>query len=391
MKKLGILVLLLSAAAAIQAQDKKSLFTCMAQKNILSHMDIGVNVGTVGVGIDVAVPVTNYVRIRAGYNYMPRFTIHSDFPIETRQGSISSAIQKLKGIDLKQMLIDQGIDIEQPKFKEIREDFDKFGNITPKDYVTMDLKPNLSQFNFLVDIMPFKNKHWSFTAGFFYGSERLGEALNQSQETQLLEAVTTYNKYYVRVCSQDGILGDGNGFPKFDNEFIDRGVAGFKLGKFKDGDLAIMIPGEDGMVQAEMKVNKMRPYVGLGYNTNLSHNKRWKLNVDAGVLIRCGKPSIYVNNVYKIDKQWDDSTWGKEQEEAYKAWVANQHDNYCYDIIRPNEDEADFVVDEPLKTIDMINDLDLNSIPGKVGDMTRLISKFKVYPNLSVTVSYRLF
>ena len=388
MKKLGILVLLLSAAAAMQAQDKKSLFTSMAQKNILSHLDIGVNVGTVGVGINVAVPVTDYVRIRAGYNYMPRFTFHSDFPIETRQGSISSAIQKLKGIDVKQMLSNL-VDIEQPKFKEIREDFDKFGNITPKDYVTMNLKPYLSQFNFLVDIMPFKNKHWSFTAGFFYGSERLGEALNQSQETPLLEAVTTYNKYYVRVCSQDGILNDRQKFPTIDKGFTDRGVAGFKLGKFKDGDLAIMIPSEDGMVQAEMKVNKMRPYVGLGYNTNLSRNKRWKLNVDAGVLIRCGKPSIYVNNIYKIDRN---------RPEFFIDQYESQWNNYDivyynqdYDETLPEEGNPMYLVDEPLKTIDMINDLDLNSIPGKVGDMTRLISKFKVYPNLSVTVSYRLF
>ena len=101
MKKLGVFLFSLFMAAAVPAQDKGSLSSRLAQKNILNHMDVGVNVGTVGIGIDLAVPIGDYVRIRAGYNYMPRFTIHSDFSIETNNGgSLTNYIEKINKIDI---------------------------------------------------------------------------------------------------------------------------------------------------------------------------------------------------------------------------------------------------------------------------------------------------
>lgn len=391
MKKLGILVLLLSAAAAIQAQDKKSLFTCMAQKNILSHMDIGVNVGTVGVGIDVAVPVTNYVRIRAGYNYMPRFTIHSNFPIETSHGDAVKYLEKIKSVDLEKKAAEVGIDLNLPEFKEYKDMSNKFRNVEAKDYVTMNLKPNLSQFKFFVDVIPFKNnRHWSFTAGIFVGSYNIGEACNHDKETLLLEAVTAYNNLYIDYLRNGRSLAGHGEVDKLTELFTENGIAGFPLGYFEDGKKAMMIPNKDGTVSTELKVNKVRPYVGIGYNTSLSRNKRWKLNVDAGVLIRCGKPHIYVDNVYKIDNTALVGYYDDDYNYHHVSGIGfNKDDDYYGDIVRPNLELTDYVVDEPLQHVDLL--IDLNSIPGKVGDMTRLISKFKVYPNLSVTVSYRLF
>lgn len=414
MKKLGILVLLLSAAAAIQAQDKKSLFTCMAQKNILSHMDIGVNVGTVGVGIDVAVPVTDYVRIRAGYNYMPRFTFHSDFPIETRGGKkLSSFINKIGNID---DMLPQNVDLNWPYFKAEKElmEMYKNGDLKAKDYVSMNLTPNMHQFKFLVDVMPFKNnKHWSFTAGFFIGSTTMGEAINMQEETALLKAVSLYNDryYYDYVLNEMKLKfvdGDGKehsqGIGDITNFAQSNGMAGFPLGYFADGDKAMMVPGADNTVRAEMKVSKFRPYLGVGYNTHLSRNKKWNLTVDAGVLFLCGKPQILVNNVYKFPVG---ELQGHLDEDGYFVYESgigtyiypNQESNneYYGDIIRfyydptrnPDMGYEDRPGVEIRDNVDLVRDL--NSIPGKVGDMTRLISKFKVYPNLSVTVSYRLF
>ena len=169
------------------------------------------------------------------------------------------------------------------------------------------------------------------------------------------------------------------------------GVAGFPLGTFsrdvtsvvtdgngeeqtlvaKKGTKAIMVPSSDGSARAEMEVSKVRPYIGLGYNTHLSHNKRWLLNVDAGVMFLCGAPKVYVDNVYAVDETLID------------------FDNEVYDIVRPNEDMSDYVVDSPLQHVDLVHDL--QGIPGKVGDLVDVVSKFKVYPNATVTFSYRLF
>ena len=65
-KKLGLFLLTLSLATAAAAQNetagKPSFFSQltqrMSEKNILNHMDVGVNVGTVGIGIDVAISMS---------------------------------------------------------------------------------------------------------------------------------------------------------------------------------------------------------------------------------------------------------------------------------------------------------------------------------------------
>lgn len=372
MKTIGVFLSILSLSTALLAQEKQSFSSRLAQKGILNHMDVGVNAGTMGMGIDLAVPVTDYVRIRAGYSYMPRFTIKANFPIETSNGgSIQEFIGKKDKIN--DALVQYNIDINQPEFEPYKKALDQFRNLEPKDYVTMAYKPNLHQFRFLVDVMPFKNnKHWSFTAGFFVGSSNIAEAYNMEEETQLLLAVNQYNAFYTDyLYNGRNFAGHGEIVP-LTNIFTQNGIAGFPIGYFVDGDKAMMVPSSDGTVRAEMSVNPVRPYLGVGYNTNLSRNGRWKLAVDAGVMI-LGKPHVYVNNVYKINTSRIDV------------------DNECYDIIRPNEEGSDYEIDQPLSyAIDLVRDM-YNMPNGKVRDMVNTISKFKVYPNLSVTFSYRLY
>ena len=393
MKKFGIFLLSVSLTAAISAQDK----------NMLNHMDVGVNVGTLGVGIDVAVPVGDYVRIRAGYNYMPRITFHSDFPIETSKGGFGQTALKYfnKNKDKVADILSKP-PFDQPKYQRYTELFGKLSDVELRDYVTMSLKPTFHQFKFLVDVMPFKNnKHWSFTTGFFVGPSDIGSACNLDKETSILEGVLAYNEMYLEVCSER--------FPaaqlKVDGVDIlqkmkEAGVAGFPLGYFDEENRykAMMVPGEDATVHAEMEVSKIRPYVGLGYNTHLSRNKKWNLNVDAGVLFLCGTPSVYVDNVYCIDvkretvlKDSYDSEWNN-----YDVVHPNMsYINYINDGNEPDPNQTFWLYDkdDPSKFrqhVDLVHDL-YNMPNGKVRDMVNTISKFKVYPNVSVTFSYRLF
>ncbi len=145
-----------------------------------------------------------------------------------------------------------------------------------------------------------------------------------------------------------------------------------------------------------MEISKIRPYLGFGYNTHLSRNKKWNLNVDAGVLFLCGKPSVYVDNVYCIDENRP-----KVLLDSYESEWPNYdivHPNVDYDYSIPDDPDNPqpfwfFDKDDPSKyrqQVDLVHDL--HDMPnGKVRDMVNTISKFKVYPNLSVTVSYRLF
>lgn len=404
MRKFWAILFVLSLSVAAQGQERRNMFSCMAERNILNHLDVGINVGTVGVGIDVAMPVTDYARIRLGYNYVPRINFHSHFPIETRDGR--SLASQLKDIDIEKEIQGAGFDIHNlpegaqnyvTMFNQIRDDL--------SDDVTMGLKPNFSHFKFLVDVMPFKrNKHWSFTAGIFVGSSVVGEADNLERETKILQGVNAYNELYIQYANK-GFDGEGTylfwGGDMRNDSFFRRGVAGFPLGRFSDGEKAMMIPGEDATVHAEMEVSKVRPYVGLGYNTHLSRNKRWKLNVDAGVLILCGTPRVYVDNVYKIDD--DELVLDVDNDYSYVSGMGflsekipefdpKIYDNRYYgDIVRFNDETWEYdYVGNLQNHVDLIHDL--HHIPsGKVRDMVDLARKLKVYPNLSVTFSYRIF
>lgn len=371
MKKFGLFLTILMLSATISAQEKSSLTSRMAEKNILNHLDVGVNVGSMGIGFDLTMPIGDYVRVRTGYSFMPGFKIRSKFSVGTSNPSASkSVIQKFndKKGRIDSWLAELENHKDHPKYEYFKGLLEDARDITLHDYISMEMKPNLHQFKLLVDVMPFKNnKHWTFTAGFLIGSPYVGSACNAEWESLPLRGLNAYNDIYKEICKQEFNLK-----PEWDNEIKKAGVAGFPLGEFANGDKAIMVPSADNTARGIMKISNFRPYLGCGYNTSLSKNEKWKLNVDAGVMFFCGKPKVYVNNVYRISKDFvfDD-------------------DNWQYDIVRPNEDMTDFVVDEPLQDVDLVNDL--HNIPGKVGNLVNTISKFKVYPNISIGISYRLF
>ncbi len=385
MKKFGLFVLMVSLAAGMSAQYKTSVAT---ENGILNHLDIGVNVGTLGLGIEVAMPVGEYVRVRAGYNYMPRFTFHSDFNVETRSGGVGKLIEKVGKIDEK--LAEYGIDLNDEGYAEYKEMFDKFSQIEAKDYVTLSMKPTLHQFKFMVDVLPFKNKHWSFTAGFYAGPAAVADAVSLDKESLLLEAINTYNDIYAEY-PVNGINGTWlHAVGKAaDDPFYKYGMAGFSLGTFKDGDKAMMVPGADNRARGEMRVSKVRPYLGVGYNTHLSRDKRWKLNVDAGILFLCGAPSIYVDNVYKFDA----SSLVLDKNDYYVSGIGvDSYDKYYGEMLRYDWDgvrEKYIDCSDVRNGVDLVRDL--KDIPGKAGDIIDVVSKVKVYPNLSVGVSYRIF
>ena len=148
-----------------------------------------------------------------------------------------------------------------------------------------------------------------------------------------------------------------------------------------------MVPDKDNKARAEMKVSKIRPYLGLGYNTHLSRDQKWNLSVDAGVLFLCGSPKVYVDNVYKID----DSPIRFDESGKYLGGIGFDEDDFYYgDIVGRIPGTYTYGPYGELRNhVDLTRDL--HDIPGKVGNMVNTISKFKVYPNASVTVSYRLF
>ena len=93
MKKIVFVIMIACVTQSVQAQDSiqkskfpqnffqqvnKTLKTATGyckEHNVFQHLDVSVNLGTSGIGFDVASPIGNYVQLRAGYEFMPGFHV----------------------------------------------------------------------------------------------------------------------------------------------------------------------------------------------------------------------------------------------------------------------------------------------------------------------------
>ena len=82
MKKIVLAILAACSISAAQAQDSLSTESWFKKNKVFQNLDVSVTAGTTGIGIDVASKIGDYVQLRAGYEYMPRFHKSIYFPVE---------------------------------------------------------------------------------------------------------------------------------------------------------------------------------------------------------------------------------------------------------------------------------------------------------------------
>ncbi len=315
------------AAAQLSAQDVESLTTPAApDPNIFNHLDVGVTLGSTGIGIDLSTHLTDRFRIRAGVDYTPHIEVPMSFSLQsyTADGGVNVGnFDKLQGY-MKSLT---GIDVD--------------------DKVEMNGTPTMTNAKLLVDYFPWASKGWRVTAGFYVGSRKIAKAVNTMGEMPSLLAVNIYNNFYDRIMDDaiydEPIYSGANGDVYLDPFMIDEmrekfqntGRMGIHVGDFKDGKPYMMQPDSDGTVSARAFVNSFKPYLGLGYTSNLDPSHRFKLDVDCGVMMWGGSPKLIAHDGTVIT--------------------------------------------------------DLENIKGKPGDYVDIMNTFSVYPVLSVRFSCRLF
>jgi hypothetical protein len=365
MKKIVLFLLVIVSVLPMKAQQTEmaqqrqqiQLAPEPAKKNFLKdyfkkyfqHLDVGVNLGTTGIGVDVSMPVHDIVCLRTGFNYMPRVEVPMTFGIQVGDDPATS-------------------DSKFAKMASVLQDLT--GNPV-SDHVDMIGKAKMWNWNFLVDVYPLKhNKHWRVTAGFFLGPSTIAESYNKTESMASLVAVGIYNNMYNKLHGKTkrelasvklvdlSVLG-----PEYKDLYFDidmlyalqqgfdaAGRMGVILGTYvndvldkegnvihKKGEYYMMTPDDDDMVKADMKVNAFKPYIGVGYEGRLvKGNDRLTVAVDGGIMLWGGKPSLIT------------------------------HDG-----------------------TDLIHDVE--GITGKVGSYVDVMSKLSVYPTLSVRFAYTIF
>ena len=325
MKKIVLFLLVIVSVLPMKAQQTEmsqqrqqiQLAPEPAKKNFLKdyfkkyfqHLDVGVNLGTTGIGVDVSMPVHDIVCLRTGFNYMPRVEVPMTFGIQVGDDPATS-------------------DSKFAKMASVLQDLT--GNPV-SDHVDMIGKAKMWNWNFLVDVYPLKyNKHWRVTAGFFLGPSTIAESYNKTESMASLVAVGIYNNMYNKLHGKTkrelasvklvdlSVLG-----PEYKDLYFDidmlyalqqgfdaAGRMGVILGTYvndvldkdgnvihKKGEYYMMTPDDDDMVKADMKVNAFKPYIGVGYEGRLvKGNDRLTVAVDGGIMLWGGKPSLITHD-----------------------------------------------------------------------------------------------
>ena len=102
-------------------------------------------------------------------------------------------------------------------------------------------------------------------------------------------------------------------------------------------------------ISATARVKKFKPYIGAGYTTAITKDKRTNVSIDAGVMFWGGKPSVDISTPVGVD--------------------ADGNTIYC--------------------TVDLANDM--TNLPAKVEKYVNSVKKYTVFPEISLRISQRLW
>ena len=297
------------------------------EKNVATSLDGGVTLGSMGLGLEIKTPLTKWVDLRAGIDWLPTFTVPMTFNLNTYSDGIPTG-----------------------NFNHVAEMVYEMTGIHIDETVNMKGKGHMLNFKLLFDVFPVpSNRHWHVTAGFFAGTSQIAKAINTYAEKPTLVGLNIYNRGYEYFTHLEdiydvplggGIYMDPEMVEKLQQRFNDYGRMGVHIGDFKDGTPYIMEPAPDGTISAKAFVNHFKPYLGAGYSTDIDREGRWHFGIDLGALFWGGDPDV-INHDYRTGKDI----------------------NFTKDLI---------------------------NIRGKVGSYMKTIRALPIYPVLEVRFSYTI-
>lgn len=349
----------LCSLAQSTTHTSQSFFKSLSSDIKLNSLNLGVTAGTTGLGVELELPVLSRLNVRAGVNYTPRTNIPMTFNLMSYAGDNADPNMS-----------------DDDRFNRLSELMEQFTGMKVDREVKTHAKGTMVDFKFLIDFYPLRNnRHWYATAGFYWGSSKVGHIENTIDEAPSLMGVVMYNKLYDFFVEQkyffEPIYGDVFIDPMvgmtMEEKFLRYGRVGAHLGDFKEGAPIkagtpyLLEPDENGTVHADMYVHSFKPYVGIGYTACISKDGRWNIGFDAGALF-WGKPKILTHENYIY---YSDGTVG------YGTVTDPDFDG----VIGPAVDVAK----------------DVEGITGKVGSYCKVAKSINVYPVLNFKISYKLF
>ena len=228
-------------ALPVQAQDKVEEF------GIFDHLSAGVTLGTTGIGIDVAAPVTDYLQVRAGYDFFSGFSHKEDV------------------------------------------DYRAKGQPTKKTEVKGDMY--LSNAKLLLDIFPSRNSRFRVTTGFYIGSKDIVKAKNTIPVTAFDPGEGLLIGDYIVGFDNDGIAKATirvNQFRPYVGIGVGRSVPRKRFGV--SGDLGVMFWGKPKLYENQTGMDLEVTKSDLGSDSDKYFDIMSKITVYPALTIRiCGR------------------------------------------------------------------------------------------------------
>lgn len=258
---------------SLPKQHTTEVLTDASDKLLFNHLAIGIGFGTEGASLDLALPIGHYVQLRAGMSYLPSIKLTKHFDASQTGSTGTSNFDSITSIlhDITGLQFDEQID--------------------------MKATTQLWNGKILVDVFPFKKKNWFFSAGLYFGPKQVMHIENAAEDMGTLIALSTFNNIYNIVeeaVANDNpaqLFGGISLTPQMMDQIMSIGRLGIAVGTYKQtteshqaGDIYNMVPDENGMIKLDIRSNVVRPYVGFGYRTAISRDKRSFFSVDAGIL-----------------------------------------------------------------------------------------------------------
>lgn len=211
------------------AQESKNEF----ERGVFNHVGVNVSAGTEGIGVGVATPVSHFLELEAGVNFMPGFKLSGDLDVPSKSITVSSGGYSDK--------------IQTPD-------------------ATVNAKGDFSRttFNFKAHVYPFGGDSKFFVAaGFSFGGQKIAKITGHSD--QITAFVNENAQYKQQILDQIGA----------------------QVGKYN-------IKFDDNLnVTGDVRSNGFRPYLGVGCGRLVPKN-RVGFRVEAGCQFM-GKLKVYQN------------------------------------------------------------------------------------------------
>ncbi|MCD7975856.1 MAG: hypothetical protein LUG51_01390 [Tannerellaceae bacterium] len=194
------------------------------------HLGVGLEVGTLGAGLDFAVPVHSHLVVRAGFNILP-FSYSDDYYINHDRQRLNDLINDTP--EFKQILIDQGLG-----------QYTNTDNL-PHD-IDLDGKLRMVNGKVVVDYYPFKTSSFHVIAGLYFGKNKIITLDGQVDPNT--------NK----------LLGLANSY--FPDEEFDSSVT---VEDYR------IVADDNGNINANLKINSVKPYLGIGFGNSIPKKTGW--------------------------------------------------------------------------------------------------------------------